>query len=81
MTVAFIRITYCDQGYLHLAAIIDGFSRKVVGYALGRTLCSMLTIAMLDDAIRTRDTANLTHHPDQGFQYCSREYVKIIESN
>ena len=76
--ITYIRL---EAGFAYLAAIIDGFSRKVVGYALGRTLCSMLTIAALNDAIRTRDTASLTHHSDQGFQYCSREYVKILKSN
>ena len=76
--ITYIRL---EAGFAYLAAIIDGFSRKAIGYALGRTLCSMLTIAALNDAIRTRDTASLTHHSDQGFQYCSREYVKILESN
>jgi transposase InsO family protein len=76
--ITYIRL---EAGFAYLAAIIDGFSRKAIGYALGRTLCSMLTIAALNDAIRTRDTASLTHHSDQGFQYCSREYVKILKDN
>ncbi len=76
--ITYIRL---EVGFAYLAAIIDGFSRKVVGYALGRTLSPVLTIAALNDAIRTRDTANLTHHSDQGFQYCSREYVKILKSS
>ena len=74
--ITYIRL---ETSFAYLAAIIDGFSRKAIGYALGRTLCSMLTIAALNDAIRTRDTANLTHHSDQGFQYCSREYVKMLK--
>jgi len=76
--ITYIRL---EAGFAYLAAIIDGFSRKAIGYALGRTLCSMLTIAALNDAIRTRDTTSLTHHSDQGFQYCSREYVKILKDN
>jgi len=76
-------ITYIrfEASFAYLAAIIDGFSRKVIGYALGRTLSSVLTIAALNDAIRSRDTGSLTHHSDQGYQYCSREYVKILKGN
>jgi len=76
--ITYIRL---EAGFAYLAAIIDGFSRKVIGYALGRTLSSMLTIAALNDAIGSRDTASLTHHSDQGFQYCSRDYVKILKSS
>jgi len=76
--ITYIRL---EAGFAYLAAIIDSFSRKVVGYALGRTLSPKLTIAALNDAIGSRDTASLTHHSDQGFQYCSREYVKILKSS
>ncbi len=76
--ITYIRL---EVGFAYLAAIIDGFSRKVVGYALGRTLSPKLTIAALSDAIGSRDIASLTHHSDQGFQYCSREYVKILKGN
>jgi transposase InsO family protein len=75
-------ITYIRLGtsFAYLAAIIDGFSRKVVGYALGLTLSSSLTIAALLDAVSSRNTDNLIHHSDQGFQYCSSEYVKILKN-
>ncbi len=76
--ITYIRL---EAGFAYLAAIIDGFSRKVVGYALGRTLSPKLTIAALNDAISLRDTASLTHHSDQGFQYCSKEYVKILKDS
>ena len=70
-----------EAGFPYLAAIIDGFSRKVVGYALGLTLSPKLTIAALVDAVKTRNIGNLIHHSDQGYQYCSREYVKMLKSN
>ena len=76
--ITYIRL---EASFAYLAAIIDGFSRKVIGYALGRTLSPVLTIAALNDAIRSRDTGGLTHHSDQGFQYCSKEYVKILNDN
>jgi len=74
-------ITYIRLGasFAYLAAIIDGFSRKVVGYALGLTLSSSLTIAALADAVRSRNTEDLIHHSDQGFQYCSSKYIKILK--
>ncbi|HEY4695989.1 MAG TPA: IS3 family transposase [Candidatus Hydromicrobium sp.] len=74
--ITYIRL---ESSFAYLAAIIDGFSRKVVGYALGGTLSAMLTIAALSDAIGSRDTGSLVHHSDQGYQYCSREYVKILK--
>jgi len=75
-------ITYIRLGtsFAYLSAIIDGFSRKVVGYALGLTLSSKLSIAALLDAVSSRNTGNLIHHSDQGFQYCSEKYIKILKS-
>ena len=72
-------ITYLRFGasFAYLAAIIDGLSRKAVGYAIGRTLCASLTIAALLDAVGKRNTSvGLIHHSDQGFQY-----VKILKEN
>jgi len=76
--ITYIRLAAC---FAYLAAIIDGFSRKIVGYALGLTLSPRLTIAALVDAVRLRDTGDLIHHSDQGYQYCSREYVKILKGS
>ncbi|MBA7648867.1 hypothetical protein ES703_56657 [subsurface metagenome] len=56
--ITYIRLETC---FAYLAAIIDGFSRKAVGYTLGLTLSSKLTIAVLLDAVRTRDTKDLIH--------------------
>jgi transposase InsO family protein len=75
--ITYIRIV---DSFVYLAAVIDGFSRKVVGYALGRILTADLAIAALLDAISKRNTDNLIHHSDQGIQYCSKEYVKILKS-
>ncbi len=74
--ITYIRIV---NSFVYLAAVIDGFSRKVIGYGLGRTLSSDLAIAALKDAISGRNTDNLIHHSDQGIQYCSYEYVNILK--
>lgn len=76
--ITYIRIV---NSFVYLAALIDGFSRKVVGYGLGRTLSADLAIAALKDAISKRDISGLIHHSDQGIQYCSYDYVKILKDH
>jgi len=76
--ITYIRIV---NSFVYLAALIDGFSRKVVGYGLGRTLSADLAIAAIKDAISKRDTDDLIHHSDQGIQYCSSEYIEILNGH
>ncbi len=65
--------------FVYLAVILDGFSRKVVGWKLDRTLASRLPTEALEDAIRTRKPPpGLVHHSDRGIQYCSAEYVAVL---
>jgi transposase InsO family protein len=76
--ITYIRIL---NGFVYLAAIIDVYSRKIVGYALGKTLCPELTITALKMAIATRKTNNLIHHSDQGIQYTCKEYINILKAH
>jgi putative transposase len=76
--ITYIRIL---NGFVYLAAIIDIYSRKIVGYAIGRTLSSELAITALNMAIATRNTDNLIHHSDQGIQYTCKDYIKILKDN
>ena len=75
-------ITYVRlQGeFVYLAVILDGFSRKVVGWALDRTMMSSrLTVAALEHAVADRQPpAGLVHHSDRGLQYASPEYVAAL---
>jgi len=73
--ITYIRIA---TSFVYLSALIDGFSRKVVGYGLGRTLSADLAMAALTDAISKRNTDSLIHHSDRGIQYCSYDYVKVL---
>lgn len=75
--ITYIRIL---TGFVYLAALIDAFSRKIVGYAIGRSLAAKLPLEALKMAIRARNTDDLIHHSDKGIQYCSCEYVKLLES-
>jgi putative transposase len=59
--ITYIRIL---NGFVYLAAIIDAYSRKIVGYALGKTLYPQLKVTALKMAIATRNTDNLIHHSD-----------------
>ena len=76
--ITYIRIL---NGFVCLAAIIDVYSRKIVGYALCKTSSPKLAIAALKMAIATRNTDNLIHHSDQGIQYTCKDYIKILKDN
>jgi putative transposase len=68
--------------FVYLAVILDGFSRKVVGWALERTLTSRLGITALREAIAKRQPRpGLIHHSDRGVQYASGEYVAILNQH
>jgi len=76
--ITYIRIL---TAFVYLAAIIDAFSRKIVGYALGRTLAAKLPLEALKMAIGGRNTDNLIHHSDKGIQYCSHDYIDLLNAN
>ena len=68
--------------FVYLAVILDGFSRKVVGWALDRTLASRLPITALEQAIGQRQPPKgLIHHSDRGVQYACEEYIAILEKH
>jgi putative transposase len=77
--ITYIRL---KAEFVYLAVILDGFSRKVVGWALDRTLAIRLTIGALQQAIESRHPEpGLVHHSDRGLQYASAEYAKVLENN
>lgn len=62
--------------------ILDGFSRKVVGWALDRTLGMRLTVGALEQAIeRLQPKPGLVHHSDRGLQYARAEYIALLEKH
>jgi putative transposase len=66
-------ITYIStgQGFLHLAVVLDAWSRRVVGWAIARHLRTELVLQALEMAIRQRCPRGVIHHSDQGSQYTS----------
>jgi putative transposase len=70
-----ITYIWTDEGWCYLAAILDLFSRRVVGWALDATLTTSLPLRALDAAIRRRaPQPGLQHHSDRGCQYTSQDY-------
>ena len=77
--ITYIRL---KTEFVYLAVILDGFSRKVVGWSLERDLASRLATAALEQAIATRrPAAGLVHHSDRGVPYASAEYVAVLEKH
>ena len=75
--ITYIRI---KTGFVYLAAILDAFSRRAIGYAISPRLDSSLTFEALGMAIaRRRPGAGIIHHSDQGVQYASSDYVAELK--
>jgi len=68
-----------EAGFVYLAAILDAWSRRVVGYGISRSIDARLTIAALKAAIRLRQPSpGCIHHSDSGLQYASLAYRKVL---
>jgi transposase InsO family protein len=77
--ITYIRLR---QAFVYLAAILDAYSRKVVGWALSRWIDTALTLAALERTLRTRPIApGLIHHSDQGVQYAASAYVARLQAH
>ena len=77
--ITYIRL---KAEFVYLAVILDGFSRKVVGWALDRTLAMRRTVGAREQAIESRQPKpGLVHHSDRGFQYAHAEYITRIEKH
>jgi putative transposase len=77
--ITYIRL---QAEFVYLALVLDGFSRKVVGWKLDRTLASRLATDALESAIAVRKPLpGLVHHSDRGIQYASGDYVAILRKH
>ena len=66
-------------GFVYVAIVLDAWSRRVVGYALGRSIDARLTVAALRAAIEgRRPPAGLIHHSDRGGQYAAEAYREVL---
>jgi putative transposase len=76
--ITFIRLR---NEFIYLAVILDAYSRRVIGWDLGRSLQAELASNALHMALKQRDwqVGELIHHSDQGAQYASTAYTSILE--
>jgi transposase InsO family protein len=74
--ITYIRLR---QEFVYLAVVLDAFSRKAVGWELGRTLTARLPLLALQRALALRQPApGLVHHSDRGVQYASQPYTRML---
>jgi len=77
--ITYIRI---QTGFVYLAAILDAYSRRAIGYAISGSIDTALTLKALRMAVNNRHPAlGIIHHSDQGVQYASREYVEELKAH
>ncbi len=69
------------EGWLYLAAVLDLYSRRVVGWSMSARMTDDLTMKALDMALRQRlpQAGQLLHHSDRGCQYTSRHYQRLLK--
>ena len=77
--IAYIR-TF--EGWLYLAAVMDLYSRKIIGWSMSKTMTTDLAIDALEMAIRNRrPSKGLMHHSDRGVQYACEAYQKLLKKH
>jgi putative transposase len=75
--ITYIRL---ELEFVYLAVVLDAFSRRVIGWALDRSLEDDLTLGALRMALRERQPPpGLVHHSDRGVQYASRDYTDLLK--
>ena len=74
--IAYVAIT---TSFVYLAVILDAWSRRVVGYAISRSIDARVAAAALKAAINTRDPPRgCVHHSDRGSQYATETYRTVL---
>lgn len=69
-----------QEGWLYVAAVLDLFSRRIVGLAMSDRMTDDLVIAALQQALLHRQPdAGLTHHSDRGSQYTSKDFRELLK--
>jgi len=77
--ITYIRLQF---EFVFLAVILDAFSRRVIGWALTRTIDAALTVEALRMAIRRgRVEPGLVHHSDRGIQYAAADYTDLLKDH
>ena len=78
--VADITYVRLQEEFIFLAVILDAYSRRVIGWALDRTMEDDLTLTALRMALASRHIGpSLVHHSDRGSQYASHDYTDLLK--
>src|SRR5205807_9932612 len=76
--ITYIRL---EEEFVYLAVILDAYSRRVIGWALDRTIEDRLTLSALRMALSRRAVEpGLVHHSDRGSQYASADYTDLLKN-
>jgi putative transposase len=77
-----IDITYCrmKHGFMYLVAIIDWYSRYIVGFSLSNTLEKTSVLETIQKAINRHGTPEIINS-DQGSQFTNEEYINLLKGN
>lgn len=73
-----------NNQHLYISFITDAFSHKIISYHIAQTLDAVESIKALKMALLTLNPNikyQLIHHSDRGIQYCSKDYVKLLQDN
>ena len=77
--ITYIRL---QSEFVYLAVVIDAYSRRVIGWALDRSMEDDLTLAALRMALKLRQPSpGLVHHSDRGSQYASGDYTDLLKAH
>jgi len=76
--ITYIRIR---SSFVYLAALLDLYSRRVVGWAISKRIDTDLCLAALQMALETRPARGCIHHSDRGVQYASARYVALLRQH
>jgi transposase InsO family protein len=77
-----ITYIWTAEGWAYLAVLLDLYSRRVVGWALRKSLSRELALAALDHALTCRrPPPGLVHHTDRGSQYASQQYRSVLHQH
>jgi transposase InsO family protein len=77
-----ITYVWTREGWLYLAVLLDLYSRRVIGWAMGQRLTGELTEQALLMALTTRQPgAGLLHHSDRGSQYAATNYQHVLRTH
>ena len=76
--ITYIRVRF---SFVYLAALLDLYSRRIVGWAFSKRIDTELCLTALEMALERRPARNCIHHSDRGVQYASARYVDLLHQH